>query len=94
MGLSIWVDNQHFLEEPDFPVLDFLYAAYKWKSSKDTEDFIYNCIETEDNPLISFTKAKDMWVICSPWQLFQCEEKFTKEEIVNAIDVLAKTIYL
>ena len=93
MGLSIWVDNQQFFWEPDFPVLDFLYTVYKWKTSKDNEDFIYNCVETEDNPLISFTREKSMWMICSPWQLFECEKRFTKEEIVNALDVLEKTIY-
>jgi len=92
MCMSIWVDNQQFFWEPDFPVLDFLYNAYKWKLSKDNEDFFYNCIETEDNPLISFTSEKNLWGICSPWQLFECEKKFTKEELVNAFDVLEKTI--
>lgn len=93
MGLSIWIGDQQFFNEPDFPVLDFLYTVHKWKSPKDNENFIYNCIETVDNPLISFTREKDMWVICSPWQLFECQKKFTKEEIVNALDVLEKTIY-
>ena len=93
MGLSIWVNNQQFFLEPDFPVLDFLYTVYKWKISKDNEDFFYNCIETEDNPLISFTRENSMWTICSPWQLFECEKRFTKEEIINALDVLERKIY-
>lgn len=93
MGLSIWVDNQQFFGEPDFPVLDFLYAVYKWKSSKDNEDFAYNCIETEDNPLISFTREKNMWAMYSPWQLFKCEKRFAKEEIIGALDDLEKKIY-
>ena len=94
MHLSIWIGDQQFCEEPDFPVLDFLYTVYKWKLSKDNEDFIYNCIETEDNPLISFKREKNVWTICSPWQLFECKKKFTKDEIVNALDNLEKTILM
>lgn len=93
MGLSIWVDNQQFFSEPDFPVLDFLYFVYKWISSKNNDDFAYNCIETEDNPLISFKKENNMWAIYSPWQLFECKKVFTKDEIVNALDILEKNIY-
>ncbi len=93
MSFSIWIDNQRFFWEPDFPIFDFLYNVHKWKLSKDNEDFFYNCIETEDNPLICFTKKKNMWVFFSPWQLFECKKEFTKEEIVSSLNALEKTIY-
>lgn len=88
---KIIVNGRVFFHEPDFPLLEFLRFADKWKNQS-TGTFEYISIETEDNPLISFINDNDMWKIYSPWQLFECETKFTKEELVNALDVLEKTI--
>ena len=73
-------------------MLEFLRSVNDWKN-QDVGLFEYVSIETEDNPLISFISENDMWVICSPWQLFECKTKFTKEQLVSALDVLEKTIY-
>lgn len=52
----------------------------------------YISIETEGNPLISFIYEDDMFTISSPWQLFECETKFSKEQIISALDKLEKQI--
>ena len=33
-----------------------------------------------------------MFTISSPWQLFECETKFSKEQIISALDKLEKQI--
>lgn len=89
---SIIINGKVFFNDPKFPLLEFLHYVNKWKSQR-TESLEYISIETEDNPLISFKSEQDMLLICSPWQLFKCETKFTKEEIVSALDILEKTVY-
>ena len=90
-NFKIIVDNKLFFHEPNFPLLEFLYFVNEWKKQSNSS-FEYISIETEDNPLISFIREKNAWKIYSPWQLFKCDSKFTKEELVNALDKLEKTV--
>lgn len=80
----IVIDEMVFFEEPNFPIYEFLYAARKW-IKQGNETFEYVSVETEENPLISFLYEGEGWIIKSPWQLFECKLKFTREELVNAI---------
>lgn len=92
VDFRIIVNGEVFFNEPNFPLLEFLHSVNEWRK-RDADSLEYNSIETVDNPLISFINEKDKWGIYSPWQNFKCETKFTKEELVNAIDVLEKVIY-
>lgn len=88
----IIVNGKVFFHEPNFPLLEFLHSVNDWRN-QGVGSLEYVSIETEDNPLISFISEKDMWVVYSPWQLFECETKFTKEQLLSALDALEKTIY-
>ena len=90
---KIIVNGRVFFHEPNFPLLEFLHFVNEWVS-QGANSLEYSSIETEDNPLISFISEDDMWMIRSPWQLFECEIKFTKKEIINALDVLKKSIHI
>lgn len=91
VNFKILIDGRLFFEEPNFPLLEFLFFVKEWKNHNHAS-FEYVSIETEDNPLICFKCEKDMWAIYSPWQLFECKTKFTKEQIVSALDTLEKKI--
>lgn len=93
VNFRIIVNGKLFFEEPNFPLLEFLHCINNWKN-QDNGSFEYVSIETEDNPLISFICENDMFVICSPWQLFKCKTQFTKEQLVSALDALVKKINL
>ena len=43
---------KNFFDELEFPIFEFLLYFHGWKSNE-SNDFIYNSLETEDNPLIS-----------------------------------------
>ena len=83
--LTILIDNTKFFED-EIAILEFFRDLIKWiNSPRKSKNMLYNCIETEDNPLISFTCENGKWFICSPWQLFACKISFSREELENAI---------
>lgn len=81
----IVVDNKVFYEEPLFPIYEFLYCYSKWDKTK---DFKYVTIESDDNPMITFKKVKNGWLISSPWERFKCNKIFTLSELINGIESL------
>lgn len=88
---SIIIDGELFFNEPNFPLFEFLYFANKWKGT-DATSFHYSSIDTEDNPLISFEYANDMFTISSPWQLFECRSRFTKNQLTDALNDIVRGI--
>lgn len=87
---SIWIDNKLFFHVDDFIIFDFLYYFYLWKNNESTSDFHYNCIETEDNPLISFVKKDDLWYLYSTWQNFELHHPIDKYAFISEIDNVVK----
>lgn len=53
---------------------------------------LYNCIEAEDNPLISFIFTNQGWKIKSPWQLFECADFLSKEELLKSVENLIASV--
>jgi len=91
--LTILIDGKVFFKEQGIAVLEFLRDACKWINNKNKrEDMLYNCIETEDNPLISFILKKDKWYIQSPWQKFKSDGVFAREELESAIFELKHSV--
>ena len=88
---SIIIDGKTFFYEPNFPVLEFIYQVKEWKNSQ-PDSFEYNSLETDDNPLITFKYNNGLFSISSPWQKFQCDNKYTKDELVAALSKIT-TIY-
>ncbi len=91
VDFSIIINGQLFFDEPNFPVLEFLHFVNIWKD-KGNHSFEYISIETEENPLISFICKNDMFLISSPWQLFECKTEFTKEQLICALDNLENEV--
>lgn len=87
--LTVEINNKKFFEQPYFPVIEFIRTLEQWDKNS---DMLYNCIETEDNPLISFIYDIKGWKIKSPWQLFECTLYFQKKELLESIEKLMKSV--
>ena len=74
-------------------IFEFFRDARNWLSCENkTKDMLYNCIETEDNPLISFTERDGEWVVQSPWQKYECDISFVRQELETAILDLERSV--
>lgn len=51
----IEIDNKLYFHEPNFSIFEFLIYIDKWEI--DNNDMHYICIDTDENPLISFLKC-------------------------------------
>lgn len=91
---KIIINKETFFAEPYFPILEFMKVALRWVNIDETTPMIYNTVETEENPLISFTKTIDGWNIFSPWQEFNCNLCFSKDELAIAIIQLKQNLIL
>ena len=87
---SIVIHDEVFFSEPSFPIFEFLLQANEWLLEKNvSKPFEYVSLETDDNPLISFTIGKNnMYHISSPWQIFESNKSFTYKDICQAIELL------
>ena len=89
-NFSIEIDNKVFFHEADFSIFEFLLYTDKWKTLDC--DMLYDCIDTDDNPLISFIKNGELFYVNSPWSLFECKQGFTKKELLEKIDNMKSNI--
>ena len=92
-NFEITIDSKILFSQPYIIILEFLRDAFNWISSKDkSKDMLYNCIETDDNPLIRFIEKDGMWYIQSPWQKYECDVAFTREELETAVLNLDRSV--
>lgn len=88
----IMIDSQEYFCDNYFPFLEFLHEIKPWLNDE-FDDFIFECTDTEDNPLISILKKDNMqYKITSTWELFNNDVLFSKDtikaEILNCIKKL------
>ena len=86
VSFSICINDKEFFHEPDFPILEFLREVALWADKEGS--MYYNSIETDDNPLISFTKNENGYTISAPWQKFECIDCFSKEELLSVLKII------
>lgn len=90
---QILVNGNVFFLEPHFPILEFVKYALEWiNCSDESKEMSYSSVETEDNPLLTFKKKDEGWLIHSPWQKYECLVSFTRDEITEAILSLLETL--
>ena len=83
---QIEVNGRLYFDEPNFSVNEFLMYADKWIFNEDkSQDMNYFCVDTDENPLISFSMKNDRWYIDSPWKLFECNDSFSRDELEKAV---------
>lgn len=92
LPFEILINKKVFFFDEYFTILDFIYSVLCWQKKDIVCDMTYNSYDTDENPLISFIYDGGDFFISSPWQLFECEMRFTKEQILDAIDELKKNI--
>ena len=85
-SFSICINDKEFFRELDFPILEFLREVALWADKEG--NMYYNSIETDDNPLIAFIKSESGYLISSPWQKFECNDCFSKEELLSALNII------
>lgn len=83
---TIKIENKVFFSTEGFNILEFLQQIAKWEISRG--DMIYNCIDTEDNPLISFIEEDGLYKVNSTWQEFECKDKFSFEDLISVKEIL------
>lgn len=83
---TIEINDKVFFSTEYFNVLEFLQQVAIWKENKG--NMIYNCVDTDDNPLISFVKSDDMYEVRSTWQKFECKEKFSFSDLIAVEEIL------
>ncbi|NLN81649.1 MAG: hypothetical protein GX136_03795 [Clostridiales bacterium] len=90
---TVTINSKTFFQEPYFTVLEFLRDALDWVGCENkTKPMLYNSIETEENPLISFIERSGKWYVQSPWQKYECDITFTRGELEKAVLDLKHTI--
>lgn len=83
-SFRIIVDEKVFFEDENFAIFEFLTYVNKWISNC-KENMLYECMDTEDNPLIGFYFCEDGWLIDSPWKNFKMHRLFSTDELKTAI---------
>ncbi len=84
--LTITVNGEEYLYIEDFPIAELLGQVLLWKGEEG--DFYYNSLETDENPMISFREISGKYKISSPWESFKCSEDFTKEELLQILNLI------
>lgn len=83
---SIKINNNTFFSDSNFNILEFLQQIAFWEINKG--DMKYNCVDTDDNPLISFIEENGLYTIHSPWQKFECNDKFSFADLISVKEIL------
>lgn len=83
------INGEVFFEQPLFPIMEFLYFYLKWDKK---HDFIYNTIESEENPMILFKRGVSGWQIDSVWKKFDYKELFRVEDFITAVEKMIDSI--
>ncbi len=93
------INGRTFYEDPVFPFLEFVKYCIDWKKSiyrrkkNKCVDFIYETIESEDNPHLAFYQKNGKWFIDSVWKRFDYSNSIDFGEIEALIDkVICETI--
>lgn len=90
--IKIIIGSSVFYQDSNFLILEFLRDALAWIEENSKKDMVYNSIETEENPLISFQSYGDLWGIYSPWQKYSSKDRFYRRELVHAISQLKEDV--
>lgn len=83
---SIEINDRIFFSTEYFNVLEFLQQIAIWKENRG--NMIYNCVDTDDNPLLSFIELDGAYEIRSTWQRFECKEKFLFSDLIVVEEIL------
>jgi len=81
---KIFIDGQLLYDQSHFSMWEFAQYSLKWIKSPN-ENFIYNSIESDENPMLSFVRSEAGWKVYSVWQEFECNNVFSSEEVVDFI---------
>ena len=92
-SFQIELNGKLYFDDPNFSVDEFLLYADRWIANDDkSQSMHYHCVDTDENPLISFSMKNGRWYIDSPWELFECNDSFTRDELEKAVIRLEKAI--
>lgn len=89
--VKIFINNVLFFSDDYFPLLEFIYQFEKWKNDKQ-EVFEYNSIESDRNPIISFTIQNEQCIFDSIWRLTSQRLSVAFLEVLNEINDCKKNL--
>ena len=85
---SIFIDDELFLYEPNFPILELSFVLAKWKKDdfKKKESFFYRPIDFDEQDYLWLKHEDGGWKIGAAWQKFECTNSFTDDYIEGLVD--------
>lgn len=89
--VKIFINNVLFFSDDYFPLLEFIYQFEKRKNDKQ-EVFEYNSIESDKNPIISFTIQNEQCIFDSIWRLTSQRLSVAFLEVLNEINDCKKNL--
>jgi hypothetical protein len=90
----IEIEKKKFFNDPHFSIFEFLLFVEQWLNNKNKNANMEYCsLDTNENPLISFTNANGAWKIYSPWQHFECEKLFSRNDLEKSITKLTDKLH-
>lgn len=87
---TIFVNDIIFFTET-IAICELAQYCQKWTKKTHT-DFVYNTIESDENPLLAFRKRKDGWGIESVWRKFECFDVFSYEEVKGFVNKIISQV--
>jgi hypothetical protein len=91
------VNGHVFFDQALFPILELVQYCQLWLKThclkNNSVDFIYNTVESSENPLLTFQMVKNGWKLESVWQKFECDEVFSYTEVKNFVyEIVSKVL--
>jgi len=90
---SVVINGTEYFESGGIPVIEFIDQAEAWiAKANETADFLYDCVDTDDKPLMAFRYRDGFFTFRSPWELARSEDQLTFEDIRSAVEQLLKQL--
>ena len=79
-SFDIYINGVLYFHDPLFPILEFVQYCQKWIQT-DQKSFVYESVEYDEAPLLSFIQEEKGYRIQSIWEEFECTALFSSGEL-------------
>jgi hypothetical protein len=91
---QIIIDRKLFFDEEDFLLVEFVSEIKRWleRYKLNKEDFIYNSMDVDEEPIIIFKITQNGFIISSLWQNFTSNVILQELELILKIEEFVKNV--
>lgn len=92
---AVELNGRIWFDEPLFAIHELLQSVKPWRDAGCRDSLDFCSMETEDNPLLRFTRTERGWQLQAPWQRFPAEDAVIGHQtLVEAVDALLQSCLL